>query len=273
MSRLSRALFAVCVACALGADARPAQDSASAPRGRVPTLRPSNLLDALKSYKAQRPGLGAEALARHANALLAREGFDYDFNVCEIFPREMLDGGGGGAATGALHTFRRRLTRPDGREVTFDLVADDYGGLCAECFLTLPALRVTKSKMHVVAGGAVYELKRPASFALDEAHLVGADLKTVLRTWQLPYQTVPEGISPDGKRLYVGFYQDYNLDELVLEVSEDGRAHFRVAREVGAGGGEWVEAHPKDPNDDYLSFKRFRTGGRAHVVRFSGPCT
>jgi hypothetical protein len=279
---MRRALFAVCVAWALCAHARPARDSAAAALGptaaataqsRRPALRPSNVLDALKSYKALRPGLKAHALARHANALLARKGFDYDFNVCEIFPPEMLAGGGGGAATGALHTFRRRLTRLDGRGVTFDLVADDFGSPCSECFLTLPARRVTKNEMLLVAGGATYELQRPASFVLDEAHLVGADLKTVLRTWQLPYQTIPVGVSPDGRGLYVDFYTDTGLDELVLEISEDGRPSFRVKGEVAAGGGEWVEEHPKDPNNAYLSFMRFRSGGRTHVVRFSGPCT
>jgi hypothetical protein len=282
---MSRALFAACVAWALCAHARPAHDSAAAvaashaaaatTRSRRPTLRPSNVLDEVKRYTARRPGLKAAALARHANALLARKGFDYDFDVCEIFPPEMLAGGTSGTsgATGALHTFQRRLTRLDGRVVIFHLVADDYGAPCGECYLTLPALRVTKTEMHLVAGGAVYALKRPASFALDEAHLVGADLKTVLRTWQLPYQTIPAGVSPDGKRLYVSFHSDAGLDELVLELSEDGRASFRAAEEAGARGGEWIEDHPKDPRDSDLSFMRFRVAGRDHVIRFTGPCT
>jgi hypothetical protein len=227
----------------------------------------------VKQYKTRRPGLKAAALARYANSLVAREGFDYSFNVCEIFPREMLDGNGTLAEAGALHTFRRRLTRLDGRAVTFNLVSDDYGGMCGECFLTLPALRVGKGEMALVAGGAVYELKRPATFTLDEAYLVAADLKTVLRTWQLPYQIIPEGISPDGKKLYVGFYTDHDLDELLLEISEDGHTRFRVKEEVGVTGGERVENHPQDPNNAYLSFMRFRAGGRTYVVRFSSPCT
>lgn len=278
---MSRALFAVCVAWAVCVHARPAHDSkvtaaathTAARQSRRPTLRPSNVVEALKQYKARRPALKAAALARYGNALLARKGFDYSFDVCEIFPGEMRDGGGG-TATGAPHTFRRRLTRLDGRGVTFDLVADDLGAPCGECFLSVPARRVTKDEMHLVAGGAVYGLKRPASFVLDEAHLVGPDLKTVLRTWQLPYQTIPEGVSPDGRLLYIGFYDDDHLGELVLEISEDGRTRFRTAEGAGVGkGGEWVEAHPKDPRNDYLSFLRFRAGGRTHVVRFSGPCT
>lgn len=266
MSGIGRALSVlfVCVAC-LQAHAR---------QGRRPTLQPSNVLEKVKQYKARRPGVGAAALARYANALVARRGFDYDFNACEIFPSELLADGGAGPATGALHTFRHRLTRLDGRAVTFDLVANDYGGMCSECFLTLPALRVTGDEMQLVAGdGAVYVLKRPESFALDEAQLVGSNLKTVVRTWRLPYQTIPEGISPDGRQLYVGFHDEDHLEELVLEISVDGHTRFRVKQEVGIKGGELIEDHPKDPNNAYLSFERFRAGGRTYVVRFSGPCT
>jgi hypothetical protein len=280
LSRLSRTLFAVCVAAVLCAPARPSRgapeaSAAGAAEGQsqLPTLKPSNILDAVRQRKALGPRLSAAGLARYANDLIKQKGFDYNFDVCEIFPPEMLAGGGAGGATGALHTFDRPLTRLDGRGVTFRFVADDYGSPCAECLLPVPALRVTKGEMHVVAGGVVYELKRPAAFVLDEASLVGADLKTVLRTWQLPYQTIPVGVSPDGKSLYVGFYEDTGLDELVLEISDDGRLRFRVTREVVSAEGEWVEEHPTDPRDDYLSFKRFRVGGRTHVVRFSGPCT
>lgn len=282
MSRLSRTLFAVCVAALLCAPVQPLRGASgtAAPgvadgQGQFPTLQPSNILDAVRRRKALSPRLSASGLARYANELIKQKGFDYNFDVCEIFPREMLAGGTPGGATGALHTFDRPLTRLDGRGVTFRFVADDYGSPCAECFLPVPALRVTKGEMELVAGGVTYSLKRPAAFMLDEAQLVGADLKTVLRTWQLPYQTIPVGVSSDGRSLYVDFYEDAGLDELVLEVSDDGRPRFRARREAVAGEGEWVEQppQPSHPLDDYPSFMRFRSGGRTHVIRFSGPCT
>ena len=264
---MRRALFAVCVAWALCAHARPAQDSAAA-QGRRATLRASNILDALMRYRAQRPGLSADALARHGNALLARRGFDYDFDVCDIFGPEEA-----GAAEAATLTLDRRLTRLDGRGIDFRLVTDNRGGMCSECFLTLPALRVTKGEMHVVSGGVAYALRRPAGFRLDEAQLLGADMKTVLRTWHLPFQAAPSGISPDGRRLYVEFYEGQGPRELVLELSDDGRPRFRAKSEVAAGGGEWVEDYPKGPNNSYEGCMRFRAGGRTYTVRFTSPCT
>jgi hypothetical protein len=282
LSRLSRTLVVVCVAAALPALARTPRAPSSSPtriaaegHSHAPTLKPSGILDAVRRRKSLGPALSAAGLARYANALLARAGFDYDFDVCELFPPETLPRPGGVRPDGTWTpiTLEQRLTRADGRDLTFRLAADDRGGMCSECFLTLSALRVTKGEMTVVADGVTYGLKRPPAFKLDEAQLVGADLKTVLRTWQMPYQTIPVGVSPDARSIYLGFYEDFGLDELVLEISDEGRPRFRARREVLSGEGEWLTEHPTDPLDAYLSFKRFRAGGRTHVVRFSGPCT
>jgi hypothetical protein len=280
LGRLGRTLFAVCFAALLCAHARPsrapsAADAAVAAegQGQLPTLKPSNVVEAVRLRKSQSPRLSASGLARYANGLLARAGFDYNFDACDLLPpASVAQGGPRPDGTFAGATLERRMTRADGREMTFRFVAVDAAATCSECYLTLPALRVTKDEMTLVGDGATYTLKRPASFALDEAHLVAEDLKTVLRTWQLPYGTIPSGVSPDGRSLYVPFYEDAGLDELVLEITEDGRSRFRAAREAGAKGGEWVTEFAKDPLNDYLSFMRYRAGGRTHVVRFSGPC-
>lgn len=282
MGRLSRTLFAACFAALLCADVRPSRAPSAATaacaaegEGQLPTLKPSNIIDAVRLRKSQAPRPSASGLARYANELLTQRGFDYDFNVCELVPTENLPRQRGLRPDGTWTqlTLEHRMTRADGRDVTFRFITDDRGGMCGECFTPVPALRVTKGEVTVVADGTPHTLKRPAQFELDEAELVTADLKTVVRTWQLPYQTIPAGVSPDGKSIYLDFYEDYGIDELVLEISDDGRPRFRVRGEVKAAGGEFITEHPKDPLNDYLSFMRYRAGRRTHVLRFNGPCT
>jgi hypothetical protein len=277
LSRLSRTLFALCVAAAPCATARaprtppaPAAKGAAEAQRHLPTLKPTNIIESVMRRKAASPALSAAGLARYANELLARTGFSYDFDSCEVY---MPHAPPANTPLGTAVVFDHRLTRLDGREVAFRFVTDNMGAPCGECYLSVPALRVTKREFTVVADGTVYNLKRPASFRLDEAQLLDASMKRVLRTWQLPYQAVPEGVSPDWRSLYLGFYTGTGLDELLLEISEDGRPRFRVRAGAFAGGGEWITERPNDPNDTFEGYMRFRAGGRSHVIRFTGPCT
>ncbi|HEX6622427.1 MAG TPA: hypothetical protein VF064_01850 [Pyrinomonadaceae bacterium] len=247
--------------------------AAAARTNGVPRLRPSNILDDLRKRAEGQPRPAPRELAAHANDLLARKGFDYRFDACEMFasakPVERDE-----TEQPATVVYPYRLTREDGGgPILFHLVGEADGSMCGECYFPLPALRVTKREMFVVADGVRYRLRRPTGFMLDEAHLVDSTLRRVLRTWQMPFQTIPAGISPDGKLLYLSFYDDTGLGDLVLEVSEGGTPRFAVRKDVIEGEGEWIEDHPKDPKNAYLSFMRFRSGGRSHVVRFSGPCT
>jgi hypothetical protein len=99
-------------------------------------------------------------------------------------------------------------------------------------------------------------------------------MKRVLRSWHLPFQAIPAGLSTDGRRLYVDFYEGEGPDDLLLlELSEDGRARFRPRAGTELGRDEWVTGRPGNPQDAYEGYKRFRVGGRTHVVRFTGPCT
>ena len=62
-------------------------------------------------------------------------------------------------------------------------------------------------------------------------------------------------------------------NELLLEISEDGRPRFRVRAGTALGKGEWITDRPNDPNDTFEGYMRFSVGGRTHVIRFTGPCT
>src|SRR5688500_19542750 len=95
---------------------------------------------------------------------------------------------------------------------------------------SLPAVQVTAKEMVLIAEGKRFRVRRPASFTLDKVELVDAGMKKVSRTWQLPYQTIPIGISPDSLKLYLEFFTQYKLDGLVLELSEDGAIAFQIGR-------------------------------------------
>ena len=239
-----------------------------------PKIITSTILDDLQKRKKERLDLSPRELAAYANTILEPKGFNYDFDACEILEVNGKSTGRDALPLKSPETFSYKMAQSDGRDVTFHITADGGDGMCGECFFQIPALQVTREEILIVAEGEQYWLKRPKAFILDKAELVDDTMQNVLRTWQLPYQTVPAGISPDGSKIYVEFYEGQELGELILELSEDGKLRFKARSDVDLQGeGEWVEDHPQDPENTYLSFMRFVVGGKTYIIKFTAPCT
>jgi hypothetical protein len=157
-------------------------------------------------------------------------------------------------------------------EVEFTVSNPNRGeALCSECDALIPAVQVTKQEILFVADEKQYRIQRPATYVLNEVELVDASMKTVLRTWELPFQAAPIGISADGTKLYVNFYeQQIPMDDLVLELSADGRTAVRVRADAGLRDeGTRIDSPPGTDR----SFMRFHAGNKTYIVRFVPPCT
>lgn len=243
--------------------------SAVAQRKPILSVSPSNVVGQVSERARQSPSLSPVELAAYGNDLIAKKGFDYDFDLCDILGQRDRNQN---STAEVVRTYQ--LSSESGRKLTFRFtIANPNEALCGECWSSIPVLQVTAKEMVLLAGGSRYRVRRPAAFVLDEAHLVDATFKKVLRTWQLPYQAVPVGISPDGTKLYVDFYNGNNLDALVLEVSENGAPQFRDRAVTKSSEGKWIEDHPKDPSNAYLSFMSFRVDEKTYHLKFTAPCT
>ena len=233
------------------------------------SVSPSDLVQELAQRKKNQPTITPKELAVFANQLLEKRGFDYSFDVCDILPKADARNGN---RTDTTASYALSLTNGKQHSFKFNVAGAD-GGMCGECMSLVPSAQVTKTQMVLVADGKRYRVQRPASFILDEVELVDGEMKTVQRTWQLPYQTIPVGISRDGTKLYLNFYTQYEVDGLLLELTEKGGLVFRDRSEVRMIEGKVIEDHPKDPNNAYLTFIRFSAGDKAYIIRFSAPCT
>jgi len=171
------------------------------------------------------------------------------------------------------------MRRVGGGAVRFRLVADvflgDPSGLnCGECYFAVPAARVTRTEMTVVAGGRRYRLERPGAFLFGEASLMDDSLKTVRRAWQLPYQAEPLGLSADRARLYLPlpeFDGEAWDDKLALELSDAG-VRFVARDQLTLTKGERLTS-PAEIAEADATYVRFGAGARAYVIRVTAPCT
>jgi hypothetical protein len=232
---------------------------------RPVTLSSSNIIQELAQRKKTQPAITSKELAAVGNELLEKRGFDYSVDVCHILYM--------GKSTDSIANHEFTLASGGKQSFKFTVVSSNEA-LCGECGISMmPSVQVTKTEMVLVSEGKRYRVRRPVSFALEEVQLLDARMKKVLRTWQLPYETFPVGISPDGNRLYLQFGTEHQLDGLVLELSETGGVTFRDRSEARMVKGKVIEDHPKDPYDSYLTLMRFDAGDKTHIIRFWAPCT
>ena len=236
---------------------------------RVVKVTASNILSEVSEHKKKQPTISASELAAYANELIETRGFDHNYDACDVLSKRDRK-----SKAEFLHV-RQEVSLIGGRKMNLELdVLNPRESMCGECSVWVPAIRGGNREMLLIAEGRRYPIRRPAAFTLDEAELVDSSLKKVLRRWELPYQTVPKGISVDGTKLYLDLYTEYELDDLILELSEDGTLVFRDRAALGPKGeGTWLENAPKDPNNSYLSFMKFKSGNKTYIIRFLAPCT
>lgn len=231
---------------------------------RVVRIKPSPLFKLVRERLEKQPAISDEELADFANRLLAENGHDYQFDVCEfirLIPQRTS------AQTPSQYRFQ--MTQVNGNKVRLQIDGDAISdGMCGECFFAFPSSNVTKAEILLQLEGRRYSLKRPRLFSLDEMSLVDASMRRVLRTWEVPHQSVPLGISADGTRLYI----ETELERLALEIAPSGIS-FKARSRVEIQNGEEVAEHPKDPKNAYLGFMRFGSGKKSYIIRYSAPCT
>lgn len=242
----------------------------------VISLKPSTILEDLENHKKNNPQISGKELADYGNSLLSQKGFDYDISICDLIERkvkaketkEILNE----KDSETYVSFPYQFSLTDSTKRTFEIIAPNFDMCCCGyCYTKFPVLNITATQMTLIADGNKYTVKRTKDFAESEEHAL-VDNKTMLkeiRKWQVPYETIPTGISEDGTKLYV----EGNFEGLVLEISGDGSFRFADEKDVKSGVGVLVENSPIDKNNDYLRFMRFKVGNKTYTVKYSGPCT
>jgi hypothetical protein len=228
----------------------------------------SKILSDIAELKKHQPDITTKELVAYGNELLETRGFDYEFSLCDLLSAR--------DKKSTVPSFSRRYqaSLTDGGKLMLDLdISNPQDGFCGECWSHIPSRQVTSREMHVIAKGKSYRIRRTESFYLDQVQLVDSSLKKVLRTWVVPFQTIPTGVSADGTKLYLQHWSQETLEDLVLELSEDGRLIFRDRADLDLKEGTSIDDFPRDPKNNYLSYMKFQVGNKSHIVRFTAPCT
>lgn len=239
---------------------------------RFPQITPSAVEELLAARKRQNSNISAQQLADYGNELLEQHGFNFYFDTCDIAEENNQKS----SVNDVLIAYNYKLKDRTGKTQTYQIMNEDFGHPCG-CRFAMPIYQISENEMTLRVDDRRSVLKRPKNFVLDEAELVDEKLRTI-RKWYLPSDVVPFGISLDGTKIYIDFTYDDGHEPLTqllaLEISENGSFQFVTKDNPNIlKNGADLENFPRDRNNDYLGYIRFKSDKINRIIKFSYPCT
>jgi hypothetical protein len=154
---------------------------------------------------------------------------------------------------------------------TFSFLANQPNSAPCGCWMTLPLTSATTQRIVVVVvGGEPMTIRIPDKFLFEKVELVDASLRRSNVTWLVPYGGPPSGISTDGKKLYIEIQET----PVFLEVSIGGE--LKIVPRTNPGiitKFTDLKKFPKETGNDYLGFRRFKSGRKVFNFKFTHVCT
>lgn len=216
---------------------------------------PSNVDQQLREKLESDPGIRAAELAALGNSIATQSGFVFTFAP------------DGFTESGDLVKYELRTTNGRKYLVSATPPGDHPCGISTE----FPVLGATPGSLTLLVNGKPKDVVLPKKFGVDEVALVDAKLRRTLRKWIVPMDSTPQAISFDGTKIYVSSYVH---DDVFIEVDSRGRYRY-VAKDAAimlVNAADLTKL-PKDKDNDYLGYRRFKSRKYNYTVKFSNPCT
>lgn len=273
--------------CKTGAEGRaetPAnRDVAGSPTPNSEPEPSMPLLKAVAKYMRSAGTKDPQVIADYANDQLPKYGFEYELDLERIITKKIEQG----------LTTSIKLEGDDFPYVTFDLEVTSTNGAkrklavtapaesvccCGYYYTPIPVTKITPKELSLVIDSQETVIARPKDIPVVQEYILAKDqLKpSKLRSWEVPYETYPYGLSGDGRKLYV----EVPIDEILLEISDDGVPRFVPRNATGIfTEGEDLRKLPTPKQGEILrksgelGLMRYMLSGVPYILEFPYPCT
>ena len=232
---------------------------------KFPKLMPSSLIANIEEHLRRTPGISDRDLADFANKKLGSSGFEFGVDPCDMASKATAIQYPGEYG-GLFHVYNAKDSTGKPRP----FLAREPGDAPCGCWLNLPVTVASQRRLVLISERGPFEIMPPKRLLLEEAKLVDRTFRRSVRTWIVPEGGPPDGISTDGKKLYL----QVGEAPLLLEISDAGALRFVSRKEPAViTKHSDLKKYPKDPQNDYLGYRRFTNGKVTYTVKFSHICT
>ena len=246
-------------------------------------LQSSSILDKIRAYKKANINITVKDLADYGNALLPTNGIDFDIDFGRVIKKK----------TAAKLTKPMKIEGDDGLYVTFPLELQTETGVrkvitvkapgdesccCGYYYTPIPVTQISRQRLTILIEGKPYVISRNRDFPVVQEYILYENLKNPkrIRSWEVPFETYPYGLSQDGLNLYI----DLETDDLLLEISSEGNLRFIAKGSDGIlNNGEDLRkiTPPKEGEILHKSgefgLMQYKRENKDYVVEFPYPCT
>ena len=113
----------------------------------IRSVKRSNIISEVSERAKRSPSLTPVKLAAYGNDLIARKGFDYRFDICDILNHRDPT-----SSSPAQFVHNYQMTLTEGGKLTFRFAIENpYDSLCGECWASIPNLQVTNKEMVLIS--------------------------------------------------------------------------------------------------------------------------
>ncbi len=232
----------------------------------IPRAMPSNVVAQLQEKMENQPKITPQELADYGNERLAKVGFNYHVDPCDIesvktetkFPLAEY------GEVFHIYPFVGVGIK------SAPIMAREPGDAPCGCWLELPVTKASTGYLQIVTDKGDVQIGKNNKLLTEIVELVDPTLKKTIRSWVVFQGGEPAGISKDGKNIYM----ELEIKDILIETAADGSLRF-----VPASSPDIITDHidltkfPKDPDNDYLGFRQFKKGKLKYTTKFSHVCT
>lgn len=238
-------------------------------------IKPSTVLEDVKTAKANNPNQSVENLVKAANESLQTNGFNYVFGFDTATCQKIEQVKTSQKDKTVPLNLRATFNSVDGEKASVVLPEANFAtGECLPCFMQIPVFEVTTTDFVTSVMQRNIKFYFPSNFVVHEIQAVEKqDLTTVIKRWKMPFRTTPLSISDDGNVIYLGFSEP-ELNDLVLMVFSEGVLMFEAKKDLNSTKKvTMLKDFPSDANNPNLRFINFADENVSHTIRFSVPCS
>ena len=242
------------------------------------------ILSKIVKYKKANPSITAQALADYGNELLPALGFDYDFDMektIQAKTRAKVTKPVKKPGDDATYiSFPFQISSESGAKATLNIIAPDEASCCCGYYYTpIPVTQVSVRRLTIVVNGKPVAVRRTKEFPVVQEYILYKDRNhpKKVRSWEVPYETYPYGLSVDSLTLFI----ETDVPDLLLGISsENGNLRFvpKTADNIVKDGEDLRKLPP--PKEGEAIYKSGEYGliqyiiaGKPFVLEFPYPCT